>query len=100
MRKALKSYPENLDFREYLILAYLKTGKEDLAVKEMNQILKIKPNDTTLLLQLAKLHEKQGRYKEAMQTYGKILDISPGHPEAEKAYLRLRLKALDVEGKE
>jgi tetratricopeptide (TPR) repeat protein len=94
MRKALKSYPTNLDFREYLILAYLKTGKEELAVKEMDQVLKIKPNDTTVLLQLAKLHEKQGRDKEALKTYGKILDISPGHSEAEKAYLRLRFKVL------
>ncbi len=84
----------NLDLREYLILAYLKTGKEDLAVKEMNHVLKIRPKDITLLLQLAKLHEKQGRDKEALKVYGKILDISPGHSEAEKAYLRLRFKVL------
>jgi len=47
-----------------------------------------------LLLQLARLQENQGNAKEAMETYKKVLEISPGLQEAEEAYLRLRLKEL------
>lgn len=100
MEDGLKTYPENIDLREYLILAYLKTEKEDLAIVQMKKVLKTKPKDVTLLLQLAKLEEKKGNFKEALQTYQKILDISPGHEEVEEAYLRLRLKVLPIGNKE
>ena len=100
MEDGLKSHPENIDLREYLILAYLKTEKEDLAIEQMRKVLKAKPKDVTLLLQLAKLEEKKGKFKEALQTYQKILDISPSHEEVEEAYLRLRLKVLPIGNKE
>jgi len=94
LKKGLRSHPKNTDLREYLILAYLKTGKEDLAMAQMNILLKKKPKDISLLLQLARLKEKHGKLKEALQTYKKIMDISPGHEKAEESYLRLRLKGI------
>jgi len=97
MKNGVKFHPKNIEMREYLILAYLKTGKEDLAIGEIHEILKIKPKDITLLLQLARLSEKQEKFKEALEAYKKIIDISPGHEEAEEAYLRLRLKVLPKE---
>jgi len=97
IKKGLRFYPKNIDMREYLILAYLKTGKEGLAIREINEILKSKPKDITLLLQLARLSEKKGKFKEALAAYKKIIDLSPGHEEAEEAYLRLRLKILPKE---
>ena len=98
MKDGLKAHPENTELQEYLILAYLKTGQEDLAAKQMRAVLKTKPEDLTLLLQLAKLDEKRGKLKEALATYQRIIEISPGHEEAEEAYLRLRLEALPLEG--
>ncbi|MDY7038393.1 MAG: tetratricopeptide repeat protein, partial [Thermodesulfobacteriota bacterium] len=94
MKEGLRSHPKNTDLREYLILAHLKTGKEDLAMAQMYILLKEKPKDISLLLQLARLKEKHGKLKEALQTYKKIMDISPGHERAEEAYLRLRLKGI------
>jgi tetratricopeptide (TPR) repeat protein len=96
--KGLKHQPKNIELREYLIIAYLKTGKEDLAIEQIKEILRFKPDDIALLLQLAKLQEKQGKFSEAMKTFKKIVDISPGHEEAGEAYLRLRLEVLPGEG--
>ena len=52
-KQGLKYYPKDLAFREYLILAYLKTGKRDLAMTQMNQVLKSQPKNLSMLLRLA-----------------------------------------------
>ena len=94
METGVQARPENVELRQYLVFAFLKLGKEDAAAAQLSQLAKLKPKDVTLLLQLAKLQENLGNGKEAMETYKKILEISPGHQEAEEAYLRLRLKEL------
>jgi len=94
MLKGVKANPKNFELRQYLILAYLKGEKNKLAEKEMEKALKLRPNDTTLLHQLAKLKEEAGSLEPALQVYKKILNISPGDEKAEAAYLRLRLKLL------
>ncbi|MBN1831451.1 MAG: tetratricopeptide repeat protein [Deltaproteobacteria bacterium] len=98
MGQGLKSSPNNPDLREYLVVAYLKTGKEGLAIAEMEKILKSKPKDLSLLLRLAKLKERQGDFEGALEAYKKILDISPDHEEAGEAYLRLRIRASAQNG--
>jgi len=99
MEQGLKSSPNNPDLREYLVVAYLKTGKEGLAIAEMEKILKSKPKDLSLLLRLAKLKEKQEDFEGALEAYKKILDISPDHEEAGEAYLRLRIRASAQNGR-
>ena len=94
MKKALKVDPENIILREYLIFAYLKTGKEILAINEMEEILKQKPDDMELWLQLARLSEKKNQIPKAIKAYRRVLDLSPEHPEASEAYLRLRLEGV------
>jgi len=81
-------------------LAYLETGKEELAIKQIEKILKVRPEDTKLLLHLARLQEKREEYSKALAAYAKILEILPDHEEAQEAYLRLRLKGVRDEGKE
>ena len=98
MRQGLKSSPKNPDLREYLVVAYLKTGKESLAIAEMENILKSKPKDLPLLLRLAKLKEKQEDFEGALGVYKKILDISPDHEEAGEAYLGLTIRASEQDG--
>ena len=94
MKKAVKAYPRKIIFREYLVLACLKTGKEDQAASQMEEILKARPKDLDLLLQLARLREKNNNIEEAAKAYKRIIDISPEHEEASEAYLRLRLKGV------
>lgn len=94
MEAGVQARPESVELRQYLVFAFLKLGREDAAASQLSQLAKLKPKDVDLLLQLARLQENLGNVKEAMETYKKILEISPGHQEAEEAYLRLRLKEL------
>ena len=77
MKNGLTYHPKNIDLRKYLILAYLKTEKEDLATAEMIKALKFRPGDATLLLQLATLKEKHGKFQEATTYYKKLAGIKP-----------------------
>ena len=97
-KKGLEIQSEDMDLREYLVLAYLKTGKEDSAFQEMQKILKMRPKDVLMLLQFAQLQEKRGNSEDAVDTYQRILDVSPGHKKAKEATIRLLLwRAADLE---
>jgi predicted Zn-dependent protease len=92
MNQGLKANPEQTELRRHLVYAYLKTGKDDPAIREIKALLKTKSGDIDLLIQMARLQEKKGYIEEALETYKEILAVSPDHEEAEEAYLRLRLK--------
>ncbi len=92
MEQAVKSNPDEIGFREQLLYAYLKTGKEDSALTQMDQLLALRPKDTGLWLQKARLLEKRNKPTDAMNAYKKVLSISPDNEEASEAYLRLRLE--------
>ena len=94
MEAGIQARPENIELRQYLVFALLKLEKEEAAATQLAQLAKLKPKDVNLLLQLAQLQEKLGNVKDAMENYKKVVEISPGHQEAEEAYLRLRLKEL------
>jgi len=94
MKKAVAIFPEESVLREYLVFAYLQTGRETDAMHEMEAILAMKPHDLGLWLQLAKLREKTGDAAGAAKAYQRVLEISPEHPEASEAYLKLRLKGV------
>jgi len=100
MDMGLEANPDQTDFRAYLVLAYVKTGKDKLAIKQIQEILKVRPKDVKLLMHLARLREKNGDLEGAMGAYKLIIDISPGHEDAEEAYLRLRLRRVKDEGAE
>jgi len=97
MQQALKAYPDILFFRECLILAYLKTDQEDKAIAQMEALLKARPKDIQLRLQLARLKEKQNDLSGAAAAYKQVLDLVPDHEEASEAYLRLRLEGVKRE---
>lgn len=93
----LKIHPEATELRNYLIVAYLKTGMEKKAMTEMEEVLKKRPKDMDLLLNLARLKEKYGDYSGALEAYKRVLVLSPNNEEAQNAYLKLRLKVMESE---
>ena len=94
MSMGVKANPGEVALREYLVLAYLETGRERLAINQIEEILKVRSKDIDLLLHLARLREKQGELGMALKAYKKVVDLSPGHEEAEEAYLRLKLEGV------
>jgi tetratricopeptide (TPR) repeat protein len=95
MGKGIAANPEATELRKYQVYVYLKTGQEEQAAQQMEEILKRRPKDIDLWLQLARLREKRQEFPEALRAYKRIIEISPGHEEAGEAYLRLRLKGVE-----
>lgn len=97
VEKGLKLHPDADTLGDYLVVAYLKTGAEKKAMAEMERILKIRPRDVHLLMDLARLREKYGDLSGALNAYKKVIDLAPDNEEAQNAYLRLRLKVIKRE---
>lgn len=95
MIKGIRYNPKDITLRKYIVLCYLYQGKDALAIKHIRYILKIKPNDISTLLQLAKLMEKRGDYSEALKLYKQVIELSPDNEDAQNAYLRLRFKVME-----
>ncbi|MBN1275948.1 MAG: tetratricopeptide repeat protein [Deltaproteobacteria bacterium] len=97
MEKGSKSNPDQIELMEYLVFAYLKTGDDERAIKQMEKIVQIKPADINRWMQIAKLKEKNNEFSDALKAYKKVLDLSPNHEDAQEGYLRLRLKGIQHE---
>ena len=97
LEKGVKVRPADMELRQYLVLAYLKTGKEDLAAEQLSVLAKEKPKDVGILAELATLQEKQGKYEAALETYERVLAISPLNKEAGEARLSLMLRKARME---
>ncbi len=95
MKTGLEKNPGDGEITKYLIIASLNTGKEKEAITLIEGSLKNKPDDVPTLMQLASLYEKLGRLDDSLGVYKKILAVSPDNEEAQEAYLRLRLEALE-----
>jgi len=93
--QGLKQAPETLALMEYLLLANIETGNEAGALSQLREIVKLRPKDPTLWLQLARLSEKLDRNQEAIEAYRHVMQLSPDNQEAEDAYLRLRLMGVE-----
>jgi tetratricopeptide (TPR) repeat protein len=93
--QGLKQAPGTVAFMEYLLLANLEGGNEAEALSQMREILKLRPKDAELWLQLARLAEKLGRNQEATEAYRRVMELSPDNQEAQDAYLRLRLMGVE-----
>lgn len=72
----------------YLGLAYLKDGDDPNAEKWLKDAIRVNPNDSRALYQLATLYRKQGRTEEANETFGRT---------REKKALSDKLTQLKVE---
>jgi tetratricopeptide (TPR) repeat protein len=65
---------------------YVKMGKTDLAVSEIQKLVELMPEEIRYLGLLAELYNSNGRNKEAQETYNKIFEIAPGNITALLSY--------------
>lgn len=70
-------YTKNNDFQENLGFCYLYTGDMDNAMKSLNTVMERKPNNTTLLNDIAFAMYSTKRYDGAIGFYEKLLTINP-----------------------
>lgn len=78
IKKGLKKNPKSRVLQDYLIFVYVELGKDELALKEMENALKSRPGDISLLFQIGALYENSGKIDSAIDTYKKIINLSKG----------------------
>jgi tetratricopeptide (TPR) repeat protein len=91
----VKNLPRSVRLWEYLAYAHIKQDMLKRAAKDYETILSITPDDASALFKLARLYEAVDRPSDAMQMYGRVLEIEPEHEQAAQAHLRLSLKRLE-----
>lgn len=94
MSYGLKKRPNDNEIKKYHIIASLNTGNEKEAQSIISDLLKSEPDDVSTLMQLAGIYEKIGNRDKAMETYKKIISLSPENENARESYRRLTLEVL------
>lgn len=81
-RQAIQLSDKTFDSAYTLGTLHLLQSKPDRAADVFQTALRMKPNDPLALLGLANSYYGQKRYGEALRTYQKVLDVSPGVKDA------------------
>lgn len=89
----LLSFWPNTTSERDLALAYSIVGKFDQAQPLLEAAAKSNPNDTTVLSQLAQIHDRQGREDLAQPLYEAILKKDPNNATAAINLAVIRIKA-------
>jgi len=79
---ALKDAPEDPGLLEIRGEAYLVYQKNDLALPDLEKLLKLKPDDAALLLKVARLEHSVNKYEVAAANFEKFLKTDEKHVEA------------------
>jgi cyclophilin family peptidyl-prolyl cis-trans isomerase/Flp pilus assembly protein TadD len=80
--EAMKTAPDDLGLLEVRGEAYLIYQKNDLALPDLEKLLKMKPEDAELLLKVARLEFSVNRYEAAAVNFGKLAAKDPKDLEA------------------
>ena len=88
----------NLDFLNTLGVAYAEAGQLDLAEATFRKLLKRRPGDAGVLVNLAKALEKRERLEEAARHYARAAAIAPEFPGLQAARAALCLHRGDAAG--
>jgi len=70
---ALKAAPDDAGLLEVRSEAYLIYQKNDLALPDLEKLLKLKPEDQELLLKVARIQHSVNRYEAAAENFEKLL---------------------------
>lgn len=76
------------------LVAY-KNADLDIAIQELKQAVKLRPNYIEAMMQLAMTFEDQGEYIKALAYYQHVLKSAPDSALAKQNYVSLRVKAID-----
>ncbi len=82
LKRALADVPDQTDFRYYLALNYLAMGRVEEGLRHMDYILKVEPENYSILTEkgviLCGLHQ----FEEAQKYFERALSIQPGYKKA------------------
>ena len=97
---ALEENPEDDSLRNERALAYLKLGKMNEALRDINEALRLKPNEGNYLISLSDIYLGLNQPQKTRQTLLKVLDLYPDNTNAMLKMAELNLYFRDYEGVE
>lgn len=77
LRDVLNMAPETTMAREKLVGLYLRDGKTELAVEQLETLLSINPRNASTHYLLGSIATENQAYEEAISHYGKVIEIQP-----------------------
>ena len=73
------SAPESARAHAALGAVYASDGRDDDALRELAQALKINPKETPALYNLGVIEQRHGKLLEALTIFRRVTDLDPGH---------------------
>jgi tetratricopeptide (TPR) repeat protein len=83
-RRALDREPRDVSTRYNLALCYLRIGRDDLALVELERVRAAVPDFADAYYQLARIHERRGERHLAEDLITAALALEPHHGEAQR----------------
>ncbi len=87
-KKGIKAHPELPTGRLIMARIYADQAKHQKAIEELNNLLKLSPQNVDAFRLLGKLHLKLGREAEGIDYLKKTLEADPGDAEAKEELLK------------
>lgn len=81
-RKAMELDVNYADPRQLLVNLLLATGKQEEGTDELAKLVKLRPDNADLHLQLARNRNEQERWSEAEEAYKRVLELKPENMDA------------------
>lgn len=78
--------PNNTDIQQSKLSLYQEMGKSDVALREVETLIKNEPNNKANWLQLGDLQQNMKNYDESIKAYEKALEIDPDYDYALRNY--------------
>ncbi|MFH2203950.1 MAG: tetratricopeptide repeat protein [Elusimicrobiota bacterium] len=66
-----------IDYKRVIALDYIYDGKYHFAIKQLNEVLALEPNDIDSLKRLGSAYYQLKRYPQARQIWGRALKLAP-----------------------
>lgn len=93
-KKGIKATPDSVEGRLLLGRVYAEQGKIPKALDEVNALLATNPEHAEAHFVAAQLHEKAGRFEEAIEGFKETIRRDRGHDNAKAA---LKAKGIDFD---
>ena len=95
-RDLQKEHPE--DWRQVVTLAraYSKTGKDSLAVVQLQKLLRSESQHVEVWMELATCYKRLDKLELALRALNSLIDVQPSYPAAHVARVRYLVEADDI----
>ena len=93
-RAGLARHPGYLSARVTLGRALLEIGDIDSAQRELNDVLRVAPDNLSAIRGIAEVHRKKGEIPEALEQFRSAFEMASPDPSIEQAVRGFRLDAM------